>query len=296
MRFTGNGITNCYPDQVEDFISITVLSVYHNTNGVGTLRGRKSAGVLQGRRATGPATASEKNGSENRPDRPTAVGPVFAPATRGGPAAPLHAERRRPAAHRGAPAPPQQAGLRAAAVRAPLPGPPAGSGRVHSAGGGGFHRPPARPRRGTNWPTTRCGPRPGTSILPSCAGPRRNGYRPCRHGRVRPVEPRVGGLQPLPPLHAAHAAHAGHRGVARGHALAGSRRRLAQRRQGAADRLPPAEFEVEQAAAHPTRPPPVGDGGVVPPARCVPRRRPLAGTVAPLRRHQEDAAVGSRCR
>ena len=44
------------------------------------------AGVLQGRRATGPATASEKNGSENRPDRPTAVGPVFAPATRGGPA------------------------------------------------------------------------------------------------------------------------------------------------------------------------------------------------------------------
>ncbi len=26
MRFTGNGITNCYPDQVEDFISITVLS------------------------------------------------------------------------------------------------------------------------------------------------------------------------------------------------------------------------------------------------------------------------------
>ena len=40
------------------------------------------AGVLQGRRATGPATASEKNGSENRPDRPTAVGPVFAPASR----------------------------------------------------------------------------------------------------------------------------------------------------------------------------------------------------------------------
>ena len=26
MSFTGNGITNCYPDQVEDFISITVLS------------------------------------------------------------------------------------------------------------------------------------------------------------------------------------------------------------------------------------------------------------------------------
>ena len=27
MRFTGNGITNCYPDQVEDFISITVLTI-----------------------------------------------------------------------------------------------------------------------------------------------------------------------------------------------------------------------------------------------------------------------------
>ena len=27
MRFTGNGITNCYPDEVEDFISITVLNV-----------------------------------------------------------------------------------------------------------------------------------------------------------------------------------------------------------------------------------------------------------------------------
>ena len=26
MRFTGNGITNCYPDEVEDFISITVLT------------------------------------------------------------------------------------------------------------------------------------------------------------------------------------------------------------------------------------------------------------------------------
>ena len=25
MRFTGNGTTNCYPDEVEDFISITVL-------------------------------------------------------------------------------------------------------------------------------------------------------------------------------------------------------------------------------------------------------------------------------
>ena len=31
MRFTGNGITNCYPDQVEDFISITVLSFNSTT-------------------------------------------------------------------------------------------------------------------------------------------------------------------------------------------------------------------------------------------------------------------------
>ena len=121
----------------------------------------------------------------------------------------------------------------------------------------------------------------------------------CAHhpGRVGPIEPRVGGLQPLPPLHAAHAAHAGYRGVARGWAVAGSRRRPAQGRHGAVDRLPAAEFEVEPAAAHPTGPPPAGDGGVVPPARRVPRRRPLlAGAVAPLRRHQEDAAVGPRRR
>ena len=31
MRFTGNGITNCYPDQVEDFISITVLSASYRS-------------------------------------------------------------------------------------------------------------------------------------------------------------------------------------------------------------------------------------------------------------------------
>ena len=28
MSFTGNGITNCYPDQVDNLISITVLSIY----------------------------------------------------------------------------------------------------------------------------------------------------------------------------------------------------------------------------------------------------------------------------
>ena len=27
MRSMGNGITNCYPDQVDSFISITVLNV-----------------------------------------------------------------------------------------------------------------------------------------------------------------------------------------------------------------------------------------------------------------------------
>ena len=114
--------------------------------------------------------------------------------------------------------------------------------------------------------------------------------------RVGPVELRVGRLQPLPPLHAANAAHAGHRDVARSQAVAGSRRRPAQRRHGGADRLPAAEFEVEPAAAQPIRSPPLGDGGVVPPARRVPRRRRLAGAVAALRRYQKGAAVGSRRR
>ena len=79
-------------------------------------------------------------------------------------------------------------------------------------------------------------------------------------------------------------------------AVAGSRRRPAQRRHGGADRLPAAEFEVEPAAAQPIRSPPLGDGGVVPPARRVPRRRRLAGAVAALRRYQKGAAVGSRRR
>ena len=57
--------------------------------------------------------------------------------------------------------------------------------------------------------------------------------------------------------------------------------------------FPAAEFEVEPAAAHPIRSPPLGDGGVVPPARRVPRRRRLAGAVAPLRRYQKGAAVGA---
>ena len=46
-----------------------------------------------------------------------------------------------------------------------------------------------------------------------------------------------------------------------------------QRRHGAAEQLPAAEFEVEPAAAHQIRSPALGDGGVVPPAGRVPRRR-----------------------
>ena len=38
----------------------------------------------------------KENGTENRPDQPAEVGPVRPAATRGGPAAPLHPERRRP--------------------------------------------------------------------------------------------------------------------------------------------------------------------------------------------------------
>ena len=47
----------------------------------------------------GSLRRAKENGSENRSDKPAAVGPVFPSATRGGPAAPLHPERRRPAAH-----------------------------------------------------------------------------------------------------------------------------------------------------------------------------------------------------
>ena len=31
MRFMGNGITSCYPDEVDNFISITVLKVLYET-------------------------------------------------------------------------------------------------------------------------------------------------------------------------------------------------------------------------------------------------------------------------
>ena len=55
----------------------------------------------------------------------------------------------------------------------------------------------------------------GPSRMGGSRRPCRKGGRAREHGRVGPVEPRVGRLQPLPPLHAANAAHAGHRGVAR---------------------------------------------------------------------------------
>ena len=35
MRFMGNGITSCYPDEVDNFISITVLSVRILSHGAG---------------------------------------------------------------------------------------------------------------------------------------------------------------------------------------------------------------------------------------------------------------------
>ncbi len=97
----------------------------------------------------------------------------------------------------------------------------------------------------------RRGPRRGDRGRSGMGGPRRprrQGGRAREHGRVGPDEPRPGRLQPFPPLHAAHAAHAGHQGVARGRAVAGRGRRPAQRRHGAADRLPAAELEVEPAA------------------------------------------------
>ena len=78
--------------------------------------------------------------------------------------------------------------------------------------------------------------------------------------------------------------------------FAGRGRRPAQRRHRAADRLAAAELEVEAAAAHAIRSPPLGDGGVVPPAGRVPRRRRLASAVAPLRRHRKGAAVDARRR
>ena len=109
----------------------------------------------------------------------------------------------------------------------------------------------------------RCGDR-GRSRMGGSRRPCRQGGRAREYGRVGSVESRLGGLQPFPPLYAANAPHAGHRGVAGGRALAGSGRRPAQRRHGAADRLPAAELEVEPAAAHPIRSPPLGDGGVVP--------------------------------
>ena len=111
-----------------------------------------------------------------------------------------------------------------------------------------------------------------------------------------PVGPCAGGLPPVPPLRAADAAYRGHRGITRGEALAGSRGRPARRLRGPVDRLPQAEFEVEPATAHPARPPPLGDGGVVSSARRVPFRRRLVGAVPALWRYQKCSAVDPRRR
>ena len=53
---------------------------------------------------------------------------------------------------------------------------------------------------------------------------------------------------------------------------------------------PAAELEVEPAAAHPGRSPPLGDGGAAPPARRLPRRRRLAGAG-----RAATAISGGRC-
>ena len=49
MRFTGNGITNCYPDQVEDFISITVLRRFRRHDCRSPRMERERRKVLAGR-------------------------------------------------------------------------------------------------------------------------------------------------------------------------------------------------------------------------------------------------------
>ena len=76
---------------------------------------------------------------------------------------------RRAAEHRGPPAPPQQAGLRAAAVRAPPPGPAADLRASSCRRPSWISSDASSTWTGTSSPTTRSGPRAGTSILPSCA-------------------------------------------------------------------------------------------------------------------------------
>ena len=46
MRFTGNGITNCYPDEVDNFVSITVLIEYGIVAAVGVFVFLEFVGIL----------------------------------------------------------------------------------------------------------------------------------------------------------------------------------------------------------------------------------------------------------
>ena len=113
-----------------------------------------------------------------------------------------------------------------------------------------------------------------------------------------PLNPCVGGLQSFPPLHAATA-----------HARWTSRRRpwpkplleavdlLLSDATAQPTRLPAAELDVEPAAAHPTRSPPLGRRQVLFHLRDAFR----AGGVwlarsRPLRRYQKGAAVSPRPR
>ena len=144
--------------------------------------------------------------------------------------------------------------------------------------------------------TPSAGARASRSRMGGTRRPRRNGCLALKHDRLGPVGPCAGGLPPVPPLRAADAAYPGHRGITRGEAPAGSRGRPARRLRGPVDRLPQAEFEVEPATAHSARPPPLGDGGVVPSARRVPFRRRLVGALPALWRHQKCSAVDPRRR
>ena len=84
-----------------------------------------------------------------------------------------------------------------------------------------------------------------------------------------PLNHVLGGYSRFPTLHAANAAHAGHRGVARGRALAGSGRRPAQRRHGAAyprqnELAANDPYRSKSASAAPRLPPGPAAGGATP--------------------------------
>ena len=64
MRFMGNGITSCYPDEVDNFISITVLSrlvvPYYSANGSGSRAGWSAELVTRIRQCNYPQYFWEK--------------------------------------------------------------------------------------------------------------------------------------------------------------------------------------------------------------------------------------------